>query len=78
MDTIEKEIELGIIQGKSLKWIEPHESIPGATVTTEVPLSKYIKWYKRNKRIYKDNKWFQKTTIDSIDDSFIVHWAWIE
>ena len=78
MDTIEKDIELGIIQGKSIKWIEPHESIPGATVITEVPLNKYIKWYKRSKKVYKDNKWFQKRTIYAIDDEFIVHWAWIE
>lgn len=78
MDSISKEIELGILQDKSLKWVEPHESIYGAIVTIEAPLNKYIKWYKRNKKIYKDNKRFQKRTIDSIYDSYIVNWAWIE
>ena len=78
MDEIDKNIELGIIQGKSIKWAEPHEYILGASVITEVPLNKYIKWFKQQRRLRKDNKHFQKRTIDFIDDNYIVNWAWIE
>jgi hypothetical protein len=78
MDIIEKDIELGIIQGKSIKWIEPHFDIRGASVTIEIPINKYIKWIKQQKRTHKHSKFLKGRTIETLDEFYIVNWAWIE
>lgn len=78
MDEITKDIELGILQGKSIKWNDLHEYIPGANIIVDIPLNKYIKWYKRMKRLHRNNKWYQRRTIDFLDEQYVVNWAWIE
>lgn len=78
MDNIEKDIELGIIQGKSIKWVEPHEYILGTSVIVKVPLNKYIKWIRKQKKLHKTNVYFKRRTIEVIDYLYIIHWAWVE
>jgi hypothetical protein len=78
MNEIDKDIELGILQGKSIKWAEPYYLIPDGSIIIEIPLNKYIKWYKGMKRLHRNNKWYQRKTINFIDESYVVNWAWIE
>jgi len=75
--TYDINIELGILRDKSMIWGEPHPFIIGAETTVQISLRKFIKWIKQQRRKNPTLPYYQLSTIEIIDEFYVVNWAFI-